>query len=180
MIKLFQNIKRALGASAPAEAPPTIFVTQVLEPAGGKILRPSDWFYHEHHRGPTYNWTISREEPSDARQYTTGVRIQTIVNVDDGAGRTAKQFILNLVADRTKKATKVIKTCDEKDQDFFTRICLETEEGPYHVLYSFFWGIGGMDVAVVVIAGTPKELWGTYASTFDKMSDFELIDMSRF
>ncbi len=37
-----------------------------------------------------------------------------------------------------------------------------------------------MDVAVVVIAGTRKELWETYASTFDKMSDFELIDMSRF
>ena len=79
-----------------------------------------------------------------------------------------------------KKATKVIKTCEEKDQGLFTRICLETEEGEYHVLYSLFWGSSGMDIAVVVIAGTVKQLWETYASTFDKMSDFELIDMSRF
>ncbi len=95
MKKLFQDIKRAFSASSPAEVPPTTFITQVLEPTGGKILCPSDWFYHEFHRGPRYDWTISREEPSDRRPYTTGVRIQTFVNVKDGTGETAKQFILN-------------------------------------------------------------------------------------
>ena len=102
------------------------------------------------------------------------------MNVQEGTGKTAKQFILDLMAARAKNATSVIKTCDEKDQGLFTRICLETEEGPYHILYSFFWGSSGMDVAVVVIAGTLKQLWKIYAPTFDKMSDFELIDMSRF
>ncbi len=180
MKELFKSFKRAFGASASAEVPPTSFVTQVLEPTGGKIPRPTDWFYGESHRGQTFNWTLSREEPSDGRPYTTGVRIQTFMNVEERTGKTAKQFILDLMAARMENATKVFKTCDEKDQGFFTRICLETEEGPYHILYSLFWGSSGMDVAVVVIAGTLKQLWETYASTFDKMSDFELIDMKRF
>ena len=62
----------------------------------------------------------------------------------------------------------------------FTRICLETKEGPYHIIYSLFWGSNGMDIAVVSIAGTTNELWQTYAPTFDKMNAFELIDMRRF
>ena len=60
------------------------------------------------------------------------------------------------------------------------RQCLETEEGPYHVLYSAFWGANGLDMSVLSTAGTTKELWEVYAPTFDRMSAFELIDMSRF
>jgi len=37
-----------------------------------------------------------------------------------------------------------------------------------------------MDIAVTSSAGTTKELWNTFASTFEKMSDFEIIDMKRF
>lgn len=37
-----------------------------------------------------------------------------------------------------------------------------------------------MDVAVITIAGTTKELWQTYSATFDIMSAIELIDMKRF
>jgi hypothetical protein len=57
---------------------------------------------------------------------------------------------------------------------------LETEEGPDHILYSLFWGTNDLDIAVVSIAGTTKELWQTYAPTFHKMGSFELIDMKRF
>lgn len=101
-------------------------------------------------------------------------------NIKEGTGKTAKQFILDFVAAKKKEAAKVIKTCKEEDQGLFTRICLETEEGPHHILYSLFWGSSGMNLAVVSIAGTTKELWETYAATFDKMSAFELIDMKRF
>jgi hypothetical protein len=62
----------------------------------------------------------------------------------------------------------------------FTRVCLETEEGPHHILYSLFWGTNDLDIAVVSIAGTTKELWPTYEATFNKMGEFELIDMKRF
>jgi hypothetical protein len=67
-----------------------------------------------------------------------------------------------------------------KGPRLFTRICLETEEGPYHILYSLYWGTNNLDVAVISIAGTTKELWDTYSPTFDKMGAFDLIDMKRF
>ena len=47
------------GATPAAE-----FVTQVLEPTGGKIMRPKDWFYTESQRGPSYVWTLFREDAS--------------------------------------------------------------------------------------------------------------------
>jgi len=70
--------------------------------------------------------------------------------------------------------------CGAQDQGLFTRICLEAEEGPYHVMYSLFWGNQDLDIAAVVIAGTTKELWSTYSPVFEKMSALELIDMKRF
>ncbi len=156
------------------------FVTQVLGPTGGKIPRPKDWFYSEGHRGPTYMWTLSREDTSGSRPYTTGVRIQMFTGVKRGTGKTTKQFILDIVAAKKKEPLKVVKTCGEENQGLFTRIGLETEEGPHHILYSLFWGNNDLDIAVVSIAGTTKELWKTYAPTFDKMSAFELINMKRF
>jgi hypothetical protein len=167
----------AVSAQAQTNAP-TEFVMQILEPTGGKISRPKDWFYTESHRGPSYTWILSREDASKAR-YTTGVRIQTIVGVKEGTGKTPKEFILDFLAAKKKEAAKIIKTCAEKDEDLFTRVCVETEEGPDHILYSLFWG-KNIDVVVVSIAGTTKELWDTYSATFDKMSSFELIDMKRF
>ena len=166
--------------SASAQVRPAEFVTQVLEPTGGKILRPKDWFYAEGHRGPVYMWTLSRENTAGNAPYTTGVRIQTFTGVKAGTGKTAKEFILDLVAARTKAATRVLKTCPEQHPGLFIRSCLETEEGRYHILYSLFWGRNDLDIAVVSTAGTTVELWETYAPTFDRMGAFELIDMKRF
>ena len=179
MTRLLTAVLFLLSCSAFAQSPPSVFVTQVLEPTGGKIARPKDWFYAERHQGPVYTWTLSREDTTANQPYTTGVRIQTFVGVKEGTGKTAKQFILDFVESKKKEAM-VIKTCEETSQGLFTRVCIETEEGPHHILYSLFWGSNGMDVAVVSIAGTSKNLWKTYASTFDKMSAFELIDMKRF
>ena len=162
------------------ETAPTDFIQQALEPTGGKILRPKEWFYAEGHHGPVYMWTLSREDTTGGKTYTTGVRIQTFVGLKKGAGKTARQFIFDFVAAKRKEATKVIKTCDPKEQGLFTRMCMETEEGPFHILYSLFWGSDDLDIAVVSIAGTTKELWDIYAPTFDKMGGFELIDMKRF
>jgi hypothetical protein len=179
MKTLIALISLTLAAPAIAEQPPSEFVTQTLEPTGGKVLRPKSWFYAEGHRGPVFTWTLSREEITGNRPYTTGVRIQTFVGVKEGTGKTAKEFILDFV-DAKKKSAKIVDSCTEQDQGLFTRICLETEEGPHHILYSLFWGSSGMDIAVVSIAGTTKELWATYAPTFQKMGQFELIDMKRF
>ncbi len=169
----------ALAAPAFAQSTPTNFVTQVLEPTGGSIPRPRDWFYAEGHRNSVYLWTLSREDTSGNRPYTTGVRIQTFVGVKANTGKTAQQFVLDFIAAK-KKDARVVKDCLPHDQELFTRTCLETEEGPHHILYSLFWGRSGLDIAVVTIAGTTRELWPTYAPTFDRMAQFELIDMKRF
>ena len=177
---IFVVIVLVFTASAFAEPPSAEFVTQVLEPTGGKIPRPKDWFYAERHHGPVYDWMITREDTHDGTgPYTTGVRIQMFGHVKDGTGKSAKQFILDFIAAKKDGAANVIKICDPKEQNLFTRVCLETEEGPHHILYSLFWGSNDFDYAVVVIAGTTKELWDTYAPVFDQMS-FELIEMKRF
>jgi len=169
----------ALATQAFAQPAPTDFVTQFLEPTGGTIARPKDWFYAEGHRGQVYMWTLSRENSANGQPYTTGVRIQTFVGVKANTGNSARQFILDFVGAKRREA-KIVRSCDETDQGLFTRICLETEEGPHHILYSLFWGTSGMDIAVVSIAGTTKELWRTYEPTFERMGTFELIDMKRF
>ena len=159
---------------------PPEFETQVLEPTGGKIPRPRAWFYSENHHGPVYLWTISREDTTGGKGYITGVRIQTLVGVQKGTGKSPKEFVMDFLAQKAKTADKVLKKCPERDQGLFTRICIETEEANDHILYSLFWGTNNMDVVVVSIAGTTKDLWSTYSPVFDKMSAFELIDMKRF
>jgi hypothetical protein len=168
----------SLSAVAQTNKPTTTnFVLQVLEPTGGKIQRPKDWFYTENHHGQRYMWTLSREDATKGAAYTTGVRIQTFVGIKNGTGKTAKEFIEEFACKKKRTADKVLNSCRESKQQFFSRICVETEEGPHHILYSLFWAD---DIAVVSIAGTTKELWDTYAPVFDKMGDFELIDMKRF
>ena len=93
------------------ETAPTEFVPRVLEPTGGKIPRPKDWFYSEGHHGPVYMWTLSREDTTGNKPYRTGVRIQLFAKVKEGTGKTARQFILDFVAAKKKEATKVIKSC---------------------------------------------------------------------
>lgn len=124
-------------------------------------------------------WTISREDSAGA-SYTTGVRIQTFVGVKKVTGKTPKEFVEDFVRNKKKTADKIVKSCGEKKQQLFTRVCIETEEGPHHILYSLFWGNDDLDMVVVSIAGTTKELWDTYSPVFDLMSGFELIDMKRF
>lgn len=157
----------------------TEYVLQVLEPTGGKIQRPKDWFYTESHNGPSFNWILSREDASKAA-YTTGFRIQMIVGVKKGAGKTPQEFIAEFIEKKKKTADKVLRNCDATRQKLFTRTCLETEEGPHRILYSLFTGNGDLDIVVVTIAGTTKELWAEYGPVFDTMNDFELIDMKRF
>jgi len=167
-----------ISAFAGVETPPEGFVIQILEPTGGKILKPVDWYYTESHRGPSYTWILSKEEAKTA-PYETGVRVQTFINVKKGTGKSPKEFMLEFFEQKKKSVQRIHKTCQPCDQGLFTRICLEVNEGPYRILYSLFWG-NKTDIAAVSIAGTKIELWDKYKSTFDMMSGFELIDMKRF
>ena len=153
------------------------FVWQVLNPLGGEIQRPKGWFYTESHRAPSYSWILSREDASKG-PYTTGMRIQMIVGVQEKTGKSPKEFVLDFAKKKKVDAEKVVKSCSETERETFTRMCLETEEGPHHILYSLFWG-NKIDMVVVSISGTTKELWEMYSSTFDEMSDFRLLDMKQ-
>lgn len=154
------------------------WATQILEPTGGSIQKPKEWFYTESHRSPSYTWILSKEDASKG-PYTTGVRIQTLIGVKQGTKKSPKDFVLEFLASKKEGASVVVKTCPPLEQALFTRVCLETEEGPYHILYSCFWG-NNIDVVVISIAGTKKELWSEYSEIFNSMSSFELIDMKRF
>lgn len=78
--------------------------TAGFEPTGGKIERPSEWFYAEDHGGPVYRWTLSRENTSGNRPYTTGVKIQAFTGVRQGTGKTAKEFALEFAEAKKRKA----------------------------------------------------------------------------
>jgi len=130
MKKLFDYISRLLAPKLGKDSS-TEFVTQMLEPMGGKILRPKNWFYCESHRGPVYMWTLSKDDISNHHPYITGVRIQLFTGIKEGTGKTSKQFILDNEAGIKKIASKIIKTWQEDDQGLFTRTGLEVEEGPY-------------------------------------------------
>jgi hypothetical protein len=177
-IILFVLTTAQASAAEKAKAPQE-FVTQILEPTGGEIQRPKGWFYTEEHPLPSlYTWILSREDASKG-PYTTAVRIEMIVGVHEGSGKTPKQFVLDYIKLKRNEA-KVLETCRENNQGMFTRVCLETEEGPHHLLYSLFWA-NDIDIVVATIASTTKELWETYAPTFDRMMNrFELIDMKRY
>jgi hypothetical protein len=158
---------------------PTEFVMQVLEPAGGKVERPRDWFYAEGGDAHSFVWTLSRERA--VRGYETGMRIQLISGVQRNLDKSPRQFLLDFLADKQKQeGVKVLTSFDETPMGLFTRKGLETEEGDAHIVYSVFWPSGGGDIAVVTIAGTRTDLWSTYAPAFERMGRFELIDMARF
>ena len=53
MLNWLAAVKKRLLGDPLSVSEPTDFVTQILEPTGGKILRPRNWFYSEGHRGPT-------------------------------------------------------------------------------------------------------------------------------
>jgi hypothetical protein len=169
--------------AAELEVPPG-FVVQILEPIGGKIARPKEWFYSEQHQPPTFRWTLSKEDPA-LGPYETGMRVQLFIGVEKGTGKTPRQFVSDIVKSRTA-AGRVLSECPPENQGLFTRVCLETEErlpamGPrlFRVQYSLFWG-NESDMVCVVIAGTPADQWEQYRSTFDVMRAFDLIDPARF
>lgn len=178
MIKiLFPLASLALAVPAFAEGPPSKYVMQALSPAEGRIARPESWFYRENHQPWTQMWAISREEITDDNgadiPFTTGVIIQALIAVEASGGKSAKQVVLDYVNGK-KQTVKVIRSCKEKVVGQFTYTCLETEEDSRHVLYSLYWGNNGLDVAIFSTALTTKDLWASYATTFEKMSEFEI------
>ena len=165
---------------AAAKATTVEYVEQVLEPLGGKISKPKGWHYQEGHSGGKFMWTITEQDISGGGSYDTGVRIQAFFKVKENTGKSAKEFLHGFIESKKKGEAKVLSTCPDKEQGMFTRTCLEVEEGKFRILYSVFWTEeDGLDAGVVMISGAPKEQWSRYASTFNRMAEFQLLDMKR-
>jgi hypothetical protein len=156
---------------------PEGFTIQVLEPTGGKILKPKDWFYNESHQKNNLTWIISKEDASISR-YDTGVRIQTIIGIKEKTGISAEESLRKHLASKKEGAKQIFHECEPTERGLFKNMCIHVEEGPYRIFYSIFWS-NEMDIAVIMTGGTKLEDWDKYKETFGKMSHFELIDMSR-
>lgn len=156
-----------------------------LEPLGGRVARPVNWFYREAHDAASFKWVLSHENPEDG-PYQTGVRIQLIAAVKAKTGQDAKAFIEEFLAGRRSSA-EVVYECEVEDQGLLTRSCIQTlEQIPsagtderFHIQYSVFWG-NQVDVALFVTAGTLASEWETFAPIFAEIEKFELIDLDRF
>lgn len=159
---------------------PEGFVMQDMEPSGGKILRPKDWFYVEGHRANVWMWTISKEDTKNGEiGYDTGVRIQAMLDVEKKTGKSPKVFIEEFFEQKKKSAAKVHKVIEPIDQGIMTRIGIEVTQGDHRIMYSLFWG-NEIDLVVISIAGTEVANWDKHSETFNTMSVFELIDLERF
>jgi hypothetical protein len=158
---------------------PKGFVEQTLEPTGGKVNKPRGWYYAENHTQENgafhFNWTLSKEKPRDGR-YDTGLRIQYFMGVRKATGKSPKQFILEFLERRRKEEKVIPRDCTPHPDGFFTRMCLETEQGPYRILYSVWWDNVGDD-AGVVIGGAKKEEWEKWVPVFDQMREVTVLDL---
>ena len=164
---------------------PKGFTLQKLEATGGKIARPKGWYYNETATPTGYVWTISKED-SSKEPYLTGLRIQLIAGINETFKKSPQQLIKDIISER-KSTAKIIDTCKEANKGMFKRICLETEEMIdnskgnilYHILYSYFWS-DRPDLVVLTVFGCPADEWQNVKDTVNIMSDFTLLDMSRF
>ncbi len=160
---------------------------QILEPTGGKIMKPKSWFYSESQNSNGYIWTLSKEDISSGGSYDTGVRIQLIAGIKEGTGKSPKDFLFEFADSKKTTVDRVVSSCEPTEQGLFSVVCLETIETvmqgdkkkEFHILYSLFWN-DKMDMVVVSVAGTLENEWKEYQSTFNEMRAFEIIDMSRF
>ena len=161
------------------ETVPRGFVEQILEPTGGKVNRPRGWFYAENHSEESgafhFNWTLSKEKHKDG-QYDTGLRIQYFMGVRKATGKTPKQFILEFLEKKRHEAKKILSDCAPEQEGAFTRVCLETEEGPYRITYSLLWDNVGDDAAVT-IAGAKKSEYQKWIPIFNQMRQIKFLDL---
>jgi hypothetical protein len=161
---------------------PEGYELQMLEPLGGKIVKPNGWFYDGGMTENGFAWTISKEDPSKG-PYDTGLKISGIVDVSKRTGLIAEEFVKSLL-DTRKDEAKIISECEPTEQDHFFRICLETEEElirdntlrKFHIIYSDFWS-NGLDMAIITVFGAPIDEWEEVKSISEIMSEFEFIDI---
>lgn len=162
---------------------PDGYVLQALEPTGGRIAKPKDWYYSSKGTPNGWLWTFSAEEPSQ-NGYETGLRLQLLLGVETSTKKSRFTFAQDFL-EKKRQSAAVIRECPETDQGDFKRQCLEVIENvsrpygmkKYHILYSVFWG-NKLDMVVVSTFGAPEDKWEKVKTVSEVMAAVEVIGSS--
>lgn len=165
--------------SAAIEVPPG-YVRQQLEPTGGEIAKPIDWYFHTQETPSGWIWTLSKED-SRKGGYLTGQRIQLMVGVEATSGLTRAGFVDRYLSDRSR-GNKVLSRCPPTDLGEFHGRCVEVvetgevdgEPRDFRVMYSLMWG-KDLDMVVSSTFGAPVETWRADARRSQPMTGFRLL-----
>ena len=160
---------------------PEGYVIQKLEETDGSILRPKDWNFESSGTPSGWTWCISKDKPINGA-YETGVRIQLLIGVAEGTGKSREQFVSEALGAKASVAHEVIRNCEPVDMGTFVRQCLEVveetsfrgENVKFRVLYSAMW-FKEMDMVALSIFGSPREEWASVSEVSDRMAQFTLI-----
>lgn len=151
----------------------TIFERQRLDVTEGSVQKPRDWFYSHRTDGKSITWTLSKEDSRAGQPYKTGFRIQFIPSAVTVLKIPAEQFVANFI-EQKQTAVQVIRHCPRATEGDHMRRCIETIEGPFHILYSLIWS-EKLDHLVVTTFGTPVADWEAMRPVADRMSMFNLV-----
>lgn len=185
LILLIFSLISCASTSKKNESQSVELVIQILEPTGGEVLKPKDWFYSERHKAAnSLNWIISKEDPING--YETGLSIQFMIGIQKGTGLTPEEFVQSNV-EQILKTANLVKRCDKSIVGDFTRSCLKITQTQmrngvpvnFTVLYSLLWN-NEKDSVGITVAGSPTEKWSDYSPIFDQMTEIKLIDHNRF
>lgn len=145
---------------------PEGYVLQRLEVTDGQIAMPRGWHYRSSGTRTGWLYTFSKERPDPT--YETGLRIQTLMDVEKNTKRTKEEFVNSNIEAKRKGVIEVVRECKEPtDAGFFMRKCFEVIENirlgndppkPFRILYTFSWA-KTMDMVVVNTFGVPAEKW---------------------
>ena len=123
---------------------------------------------------------LPKDKPNSGA-YRTGMRIQLLIGVAAGTGKTREEFALGFLRGK-QQGSEVRRECETKEIGIFHRKCLEViEEIPFdgkptkfRVLYSVLWG-KEIDIVGVTTFGSPPEEWEELRGVSEVMSEFVLI-----
>lgn len=178
-LALALTLALALGpGAARAETASLQVTTQVLEPVGGRILRPRNWVLQPAHRPEAYVWLVA--PPTGAQAAVPRVRVETVLGARREGGADAFERAQAVLKAKSGEGSRVLRRCEPKDLGLFTRACLEVDEGAERVLYTVYWETTGRNIFSVVEARALQAQWPTYAALFARMANFQVLDMKQF
>lgn len=173
------SLASVMAMATPIVVPPG-YVRQQLEPTGGEIAKPIDWYFHTQETPSGWIWTVSKEDPREGA-YLTGQRIQLMVGVEATSGLTRAGFVDQYLADR-RRDNQVLSQCPATDLGEFHGRCVEVvqkgevdgETRSFRIMYSVMWG-KELDMVVTSIFGAPVDTWRADARRSEPMTGFQLL-----